>query len=154
MKPQQVRRAIREVLLRTRQDLYSPAVENLLFGTAAHESMGFQYIWQINGPALSIFQIEPATLDDLYEHFLKWKPALHRKLERLRPPDMKRSEALIYCLAYAILAARLHYLRYPEPIPQADDLEGMAKLYKHRWNTSAGAATEQDFIDAYERYAE
>lgn len=154
MNPQQVRRAIRETLNRARPDLYSPAVENLLFGTAAHESGGFQYIWQIDGPARSIFQMEPETLDDLYEHFLRFKPALHRILERLRPPAMTRAEALTYCLAYAILAARLHYYRYPEPIPQADDLEGMAKLYKQRWATAKGEGSEQDFIDAYERYSE
>lgn len=42
-------------------DLYSDAAENLVMGTAAQESH-LDYVKQSgNGPALSLFQMEPAT---------------------------------------------------------------------------------------------
>ena len=107
----------------------------------------------MNGPALGFFQMEPATLDDLYTHYLAYKPELRHALEILRPRALKRPEALSGCLAYSIVAARLHYYRFPEPMPEnAHDIEQLAALYKRRWNTTAGKATETDFIDAYARY--
>ena len=42
-------------------DLWSPAAEDLVLGTAAQES-GLAYLRQIGGgPALGLWQIEPAT---------------------------------------------------------------------------------------------
>lgn len=49
---------------------YSPAAEALLLGTAAHESHGGRYLSQIRGPARGIYQMEPATHDDLWRHYL------------------------------------------------------------------------------------
>ena len=52
-----------EVVRPVLQDLkmYSPVAENLIMGTAAQES-GFTYIKQLGGgPALGMFQVEPAT---------------------------------------------------------------------------------------------
>ena len=153
MRSDQLRRLIRETLKSSPPNLYSLAAENLLLGTAAHESGGFEYLYQVNGPALGFFQMEPATLDDLYTHYLAYKPELRHALEILRPRALKRHEALSGCLAYSIVAARLHYYRFPEPMPEnAHDIEQLAALYKRRWNTTAGKATETDFIDAYARY--
>ena len=45
----------------------SPAARALLLGTAAQESAMGRYIRQLRGgPALGIFQMEPATHDDIW----------------------------------------------------------------------------------------
>lgn len=151
MNPLDFRKAMRPALRHL--GLYSLAAENLLFGTAAHESGGFRYLYQVGGPALGVFQMEPNTLDDLYANFLSFRPTFERALEELRPQALSREEALSGCLAYAAGAARLQYYRDAAPLPAADDIEALAAFYKRVWNTSAGKATEQDFIDAYTRYS-
>ena len=41
-------------------------IGELLYETAAHESMGFTYVQQLDGgPAVSFYQIEPATIEDV-----------------------------------------------------------------------------------------
>lgn len=143
-------RAQRMVLRRI--GMYSPEAEALMFGTAAHESGGFQYIYQNGGPALGFYQMEPATLDDLYTNYLNDRSGRRNMLEGLRPGKFQAVEALEVCFAYQVGACRLHYARFREPLPSALDIEGQAKYYKEYWNTVAGKATEQDYIDAYERH--
>ena len=50
----------------------SEASTNLLCMVAAHESGGFKYCRQIGGPAVSIFQMEPATFYDVFQYFLAY----------------------------------------------------------------------------------
>lgn len=126
--------------------LWSDAAENLVMGTAAQESR-LRYIHQLgDGPALGLWQMEPATHRDIWDHYLAYQPDLElavRGLAGYRP----RSEVLIYNLRYAAAMCRIHYYRAPEPIPQT--VEGMAALWKLRYNTPLGAGTEQEFIDNY-----
>ncbi|HQO65941.1 MAG TPA: two-component regulator propeller domain-containing protein, partial [Spirochaetales bacterium] len=49
---------------------YSPEAEALLLGIAAQEARGGRYLAQLRGPARGIYQMEPATHDDLWRHFL------------------------------------------------------------------------------------
>ena len=55
-------------------------------------------------------------------------------------------------LAYATAMARIHYLRVQEPLPTANDISALAAYYKKYYNTPNGAATEQQFIDNFNRY--
>ena len=57
--------------------LFNHTAVNLLLGTCAQESRMGTYVHQLgNGPALGIYQIEPATHNDIWANFLKYKPAL------------------------------------------------------------------------------
>ena len=57
-------------------NLWSRAVEELVHGTAIVES-GLTYLKQHgDGPALGVWQIEPATHEDLYTNFLDYRPEL------------------------------------------------------------------------------
>ena len=47
--------------------------------------------------------------------------------------------------------ARAHYLRVPEPLPDAGDVEALAAYWKQHYNTPAGAGSEAEFIDNYQR---
>ena len=136
----------RELIRKVLQDcnLYSDDAVELLMLTAAVESKLGTYLTQIRGPARGVFQMEPATEKDLWENYLKYKPHIVEDIEkyRLEHPDEMR-----FNLAYAIIMARIHYLRAPEPIPKT--LEGKAEMWKRRYNTYLGKGTVEKAIQAY-----
>lgn len=129
--------------------LYSDSAVNLLLGTCAQESQMGTYLKQINGPALGIYQEEPASHDDVWDNYLKYKPDLAGKVLAI---DSRDTNNLIINLSYATAIARIQYLRAPCPFPAADDLVGLASYYKRYYNTEQGAATVDEFIDNYKRY--
>jgi hypothetical protein len=125
--------------------LYSPEAEELLMATAAQESLLGKYREQVGGPALGIFQMEPATFHDIIVNYLSYHPTLDASILALggQAQDMINNDAL------AIAMARVQYLRAPEKLPAATDLAGIWSLYKKRWNTPLGAAKQIDFYRHY-----
>lgn len=122
------------------------AAEKLLIMTAAHESMGFRYRRQVGGPALSFFQIEPATLDDLYHSYLAYRPDRHELVQAFMPTGMNRLEALEHDDRYACACARMIYARVAEALPDAGDDRALAAYAKRYWNTPAGKATVEKYL--------
>ena len=120
----------------------SESAIRLLSMIAAHESGDFHYVRQVNGPALSLFQIEPATYGDLVDY------ADERDLyiANCMPVAPWR---LVYDQLFAAAVARLFFLRFPEPLPDADDLHELARYAKQRWNTHLGKATPEHYLTAY-----
>jgi hypothetical protein len=124
----------------TPHGLWSRDSEELLMLTAAKESHLGYYIHQLgDGPALSPWQIEPATFDWLCSMFPQY----------LR--DRESSE-LVYDLRLGALAARVRYLVDSEPLPAASDVEGMARTWKRVFNTVAGKGTWQEASEAYYKF--
>jgi len=130
--------------------MYSESAVNLLLGTAAHESK-LSYLKQINGPALGVYQIEPATHKDVYDNFLGYRLGLREKVLALASNVSNKDidNELIVNLAYATAIARLIYYRIPEPLPDADDVPGMADYWKRHYNTVLGRGTVEQFIEAF-----
>ena len=132
-------------------DLYSEAAENLLMGTAAQESGLGEYIRQLgNGPALGIFQMEPATFKDIVQNCLQYKPELAKLVMSVSGVNALRSEYLEYNLALSICMCRIHYLRVSEKMP--DNLTGWAKYWKEYYNTRLGKGIEEEFIRNFKKY--
>jgi|TARA_B100000123_G_scaffold248839_1_gene206686 hypothetical protein len=145
-------------------DLPAPDVaENLLMGTAAHESHLGDYIQQVGGgPALGIYQMEPATLNDCYVNYLDYstRAALKAKVDGFlaaQPvgsdgkPD--KSAQLATNLAYATAMCRIRYYRAPGALPSdPNDLNGLAAYWKQYYNTPLGAGTVDQFIADYNRF--
>ncbi len=136
-------------------NLWSEAAENLLLGTCAHESQMGRYLTQVQGPALGIYQIEPNTHRDVWKNYLKFH---HKQAEAIRSLasdrctwEDKESE-LISNLAYSTAIARIIYYRTPKALPEANDVEGLAKYWKQYYNTKLGKGKVQDFIHHYEEY--
>ena len=130
---------------------YSKSAENLLVGTAAHESR-LKYLHQIQGPAKGVFQIEPATADDIWDNYLAFRPDLASKVRGLASQKFPvgKNEQLITNLAYATAMARLKYWRSPSSLPHdPDDVFGLAQLWKAVYNTELGAGTVDQFIAHY-----
>lgn len=134
-----------------KMDMHSPAAEKLLLMTACHESGGFVYDRQVGGPALSYYQIEPATLNDLYGNYLGFRPERQALLDQFMPEGSAREDALMDAV-YATAAARLIYTRVPEALPDFADDEAMGRYCKKYWNTEAGKATPEKYINDWLRY--
>lgn len=130
---------------------YSLDAENLVLGTGAHESCGWKYRKQLgNGPALGLFQMEPATFNDICNNYLKYHPKITEKIKRichvnvLNPIDLINNDRLAICMC------RVSYYRQKEAIPNS--IEGYAELWKLRYNTPLGKGTKEEFIENYNSY--
>lgn len=133
-------------------DLWSQEAEDLVLGTAVHESR-LRYIKQIKGPALGLFQMEPATYADHQERFLLGTELgvkvniLASVLSKANRP-YPHSEELIYNMRFAAALCRVHYLRRAPKLPK--DPAGLAQTAKNVYNTQAGKATVEDYLQAIE----
>jgi hypothetical protein len=132
--------------------LHSTAAEQLLLGTAMQES-DLVYRRQLgNGPARGFFQMEPATHNDIWDNFLKYKTELADKVANLlSDPDTDKIDELENNDRYACAMARVHYLRVPKPLPPADDIAAMANYWKQHYNTPLGAGKPSEFIAKWKK---
>lgn len=136
--------------------LFSDSAINLLLGTCAQESHMGTYLHQLgNGPAIGIFQMEPTTFNDIFENYLIYKTELCKiiraalkckNLNVLKPIDMT------WNLKLATIMCRIHYLRVPKKLPEANDLAGLANYWKKYYNTKLGKGTTDEFIINYRRF--
>lgn len=140
---------------------FSDSAVNLLLGTCAQETHMGEYLYQINGSAAGIYQIEEATHNDLYENYLQFNNSILEKIIKLLinfiEPNFGMApqfcnENLIGNLYYSTAIARLLYYRHSEPLPNANDIEGLAKYWKKYYNTDLGNGTVEQFVDNYHRF--
>lgn len=130
--------------------LYSVEAEELLVGTCAQESRMGTFVKQIGtGPALGIFQMEPATHQDILINFLAYQPELSSKVIAYISNDPNR---MVTDMRHAVIMARLQYYRRPEPLPEVNDLLSQAEYWKQWYNTPLGAGTVQEYRKNYRRY--
>ncbi len=128
-------------------DGYSLAADELVLGTALQESR-LIYIKQLgSGPALGVFQMEPATHNDIWDNYLAYREELAAKVISLAAPngDRPSSNELIGNLWYAAAMCRIHYMRVPDALPEAGDIPGLAAYWKEFYNTFEGAGTSEEF---------
>lgn len=118
--------------------LYSPAACNLVVGTAAVES-DCSYLKQIGaGPALGLWQMEPATEADIWANVINPSKALKLAINGMLCVGNTTSQ-LIGNLPYAAAMCRLKYHQSTEPLPTEDDADAMAMYWKRIYNTDLGA---------------
>lgn len=142
----------------TDMSMLSPAAENLLLGTIAHESDGGRHIDQrlsssdtTLGPAVGIYQIEPWVLNDLYDTYLAFRPEKLNLLNSFIAPRPNKITQLASNLTFATAVARLIYYRHPEKLPKPNDLDGLWKYYKRYFNSFKGKAKEADWKASYKQ---
>jgi len=127
-------------------DLYSKAAMRLLIGTAITES-GLEYIHQLgNGPALGVYQMEPATATDIWKNYLLYNLPLAEKMNHFNF-YFKDQGQLVWNLKYATAMCRIHYLRVKKPLPDENDILGMANYWKKYYNTEKGKGSPEDFLN-------
>ncbi len=131
--------------------LWSEAAENLVMGTAAQES-GLTHIHQLGaGPAVGLFQMEPATYHDIWNRWLAGQPEIRKKLlkiaglpeDSIGEPDVNLMAGNLY---FAAAMCRIFYRRIQAPLPAADDVPGLAAYWKKYYNTAKGKGTPQQFV--------
>lgn len=124
------------------------AAEQLLIGTALQES-GLVHLRQLRqGPALGLFQMEPATHEDIYESFLAYQPRLRVKLQRSFDCQ---PETMITDLLYATCMARVHYWRVSDPLPPEGNFAAQAQYWKDHYNTHLGHGTVKQYLRAWHK---
>jgi hypothetical protein len=145
--PQALRQLISDTL--TPLNLYSDDVAELLLFTCANESdFGVYRVQGGGGPALGVFQMEPATFNDIFNNYLAYHLNLKVAVQQLGtvPSDMINNDN------FAIVMARLQYLRASGAIPSKNDIDGIWDYYKLHYNTPLGAATKDRAMAAYNKY--
>lgn len=137
-------------------DAYSREAEEILIATMAHESLGGTYLVQetaegnrVKGGAISFFQIQENAYDDVIE-FAKVRP---KYIQFIR--DMNCNgwvyETMLHDIFYSAIIARFNYMRFPEPLPAADDINAIWEYYSKYWNRG-GKAKKDDFILHYRQF--
>ncbi len=125
-------------------------VEKLIMGTGAHESDGFRELKQVGGgPALSLWQIEPATALDA---IARLPVAVRLALETLRIGPMSFIDQLPGNLYLGAGLCRAIYFLKPFRLGElgAAEPEKLARVWKVYWNTLEGAGTEAEFLGHYQ----
>ncbi|ANY29593.1 hypothetical protein BOX08_gp28 [Pseudoalteromonas phage BS5] len=129
---------------------YSKESAFLLLCTAAIESNCGQYIKQINGPALGIWQMEPDTHSDIWQNcdVLNDCDDFRDFIGGLQVLEGNAGgfNNLIDSPKYACAMARLKYSMDPNPLPKltgnsSADLKSFYDYYKRVYNTELGAST-------------
>jgi hypothetical protein len=130
--------------------------KELILKTILVESGGV-YRYQINGPALGICQIEPATHKDVLNRTEQKYPTIYNYIiERFYPnsnlsrgfafdDDIVCDDNLLYNDSYSIIIARMKYYLIPEKLP--NDLQGLAEYWKKYYNTELGKGEVEKFIN-------
>ena len=99
--------------------MYSADAERLLMGTAAIESAFRFFRHMAGGPAIGMFQMEPAAYDWLYNQFLETKrhkplKALVTSLSTVKNPT---ADELVNNHGFAAAMARIRYYIVKKPTP-------------------------------------
>lgn len=135
----------------TEPRLWSTASEQLLLGTVLIESM-LSVLEQEDGPALSFFQIEPATFHDIYDRYLPMRHGLFIAVQDLRIPAFTTLEQLTSNPVFACAIARIKYWMVPEPLPAVGDFEALGHYWKQYYNTYEGAGNATHWTRLYQKY--
>lgn len=122
----------------------------MLLATAIHESR-LSWLRQVRGPALGVYQIEPATIDSLLLRMAK-NPELKKKVDSLLISGLGIHENMVGNLYFATAMARYYYRTKPGKLPHLSKsnpenwLRLAAQYWKTHYNTMLGKGTEDEFI--------
>jgi hypothetical protein len=134
------------------------SARRLVIGTGLAES-GFEHLNQIVkdqhpqviGPAISFYQMERATHEDIWVNYLAYRDQLKRLVEQWLHPGHMRWQQMLWNMAYATAMCRVQYLRVKEKLPEPDNYLGLAEYWKEHYNTSKGKGTVENFLNHREQ---
>ena len=133
-------------------DMYSEDAADLIFKTGMAET-GYKAIKQYGGgPALGFWQVEPATINDTMENYVKYRSKLEKLLISLGYDDTHSEMRVMSNIALQVAFCRLKYRRDKHALPKWDNLEDQAKYWKRVYNTELGKGTIKHFVDANKDY--
>lgn len=127
--------------------------EHLLMGTAAQESR-FRYLKQLgSGPALGLFQMEPATFRDLWDRIVL-RSTVGREVQEFLVPGVAPLSQLVWNLHFACAMCRIHYYARSFSMPDLEvgkrpDPRVLGGIWKQHYNTAMGKGTVEEFVRNY-----
>lgn len=125
---------------------YSDDRLDMVFTTGAAESL-YQEVRQIEGSALSWFQIERITHDDIYRFLGQTgKQPILDGLVKLSGGST-HFKVLQYNPYYAAACCAVRYMYDPKPLPKAGMIAAQAEYWKRVYNTSEGKGTPGEFME-------
>lgn len=117
--------------------LYSDTALNLVTGTGLVES-GFRATVQSGGgPALGWFQMEPATYQDIWDNYLRYRPALADAVRGLCSGESPTTSQIQTNPRFAAAMCRIKYLRSSLPLPK-NTAFNLCQYWKNIYNTPKG----------------
>lgn len=120
----------------------------------AHETLGHRWLTQRpGGPGRGGYQQEIATHDWLWSDYLRRRQDIAGAILAMVPEGGNTADRMVYDLAYSTAMARVQLWTDPNPLPDHNDLLGMAAYWKRAWNTHKGAGTIEKFIADARLYA-
>ena len=129
-------------------DMYSEDAADLIFKTGMAES-AYKTVKQYNGgPAIGYWQVEPNTMYDIMENYVKYRPKLEKLLISLGYSDSDSETRVMNNMSLQIVFCRLKYKMSRFPLPEAGDLESQAKYWKKIYNSYLGKGTVKHFMEA------
>ena len=126
-------------------NMHSEEACDLVYRTGMAES-GYRALAQMGGPAISYFQLEPDTINDVIENYLYYRQPLMDKLVKMGLDESNPNWSVMTNIAVAIAMCRLKYRRDSEPIPK--NLKQQAQYWKRVYNSELGKGTIEHFIKA------
>jgi len=134
-------------------DCYSDNALALIVRTGMAES-GYRALkgYGEGNPAIGFWQMEPATLHDIINNYIEYRPKYRTYLENLGMKFEGENIEMSVMSSMAVQAAlcRLHYRRDRDPIPTWSDLEAQGSYWKKVYNTHKGRGTVKHFVEANE----
>ena len=121
----------------------------LLMGTAMQESGCGDYIAQVGGPALGVWQMESPTFDAVTNWTGRNRVDIAAKIDLHFGPAVCGN--LPGNLYLACAYARMLYFSVPAALPAKGDVAGQAAYYKQYYNSPLGAATVEEFTDNWHK---
>ena len=149
-----MRESIKEIINDVLDRLEDVGIKNtqeardLVFETGMAES-GYRAIEQMSAKkgigALSFFQIEPKTIDDIWDNYIVYRKPLIEMAYSLGIEKMKHTSASLTNIALAVMFCRVYYRRKPGSIPI--EIEGRANYWKKHYNCH-GKGTVKHYLEA------
>ena len=128
--------------------LYSEDAVDLVYKTGNAET-GYRHLKQMGGgPAIGFWQVEPATLIDIMDNYVNYRPELLKGLISLGYNQSNIETRVMGNIALQAVFCRLKYKRDKYPLPKSDDLKAQAKYWKRVYNTRLGKGTIEHFMEA------
>ena len=119
---------------------------SLIYETGMVES-GYRHLKQMgDGPALSFFQIEKNTIDDIWKNYMVYRPKLIELAYSLGYIEKDPYFSVMSNIAVAVLFCRIYYYRKPGAIPKAKGER--AQYWKSQYNTAGGKGTVGKYMEA------
>jgi len=143
---------------------YAESVAMLLAGTAAQESLlvhrrQIGYDMDHDGGAWGLWQTEQYAVSDSLR-YLRERPDVRDRAATWLFGVGRHDMAGILAMGghgimrllhdwdrFACLCARLHYLRFPDPVPA--DASGQARYWKRHYNTVLGKGKPEQYIEHF-----